>query len=330
MLRQWEARAAPCSSRSSRLVDRRHAVHFRTLVFSVCSFLLGVTLFPSGTHVKSSVSGALPTRSDNRESDRQAIRDHLEKIFRAYVNKDLATIRATHAHNWTGFTLGARSIIHDLDEYMRDAERATKNPLLITDYKLSDIDFVFYGDVALVPYVADVVAGSDLPGKFRSLDVYAKIDNQWIQVGSNINLHPETQEDQRQQPASLSAAQRQDLLAAREAIWRACFRNDRALLEKTFPAETIAINADSEQWSDRAGVLASTAQFVEAGGKLRRLGFPRTEIQLYGDVAILYSNYLYETETRGKTSIQSGRATEVFVRRKGTWVNSGWHLDSGK
>ena len=308
-------------------------MNFRTLVFSVCSFLLGAALFPAAAPVKSSVSNSVfPASSDDRESDRQAIRNHLEKIFRAYVDKDLATIRATHAQNWTGFTLGARSIIHGLDEYIRDAEEATKNPLLIANYKLSDIDFVFYGDVALVPYVADVTAGSTLrlPGKFRSLDVYARIDGNWIQVGSNIDLHPETLEDQRQQPGLLTAAQRRDLLAAREAIWRACFTNDRPLLEKVFPAETIAINAETEQWDNRAGVLASTAQFVQAGGKLLRLEFPRTEIQLYGDVAILYSNYLYEIETKGKTSIQSGRATEVFVRRKGAWINPGWHLDSGK
>lgn len=308
-------------------------MNFRTLVFSVCSFLLGVALFPAAAPVTGSASNNIfLSRPENRDADREAIRDHLDTIFRAYVNKDLATIRATHAQNWTGFTLGARSIIHGLDEYMRDAEGATKNPLLIAGYKLSDIDFIFYGDVALVPYVADVIAGSTLrlPGKFRSLDVYAKIDGKWIQVGSNIDLHPETLEDQRQQPTRLAPAQRQDLLAAREATWRAYFSNDRALLEKIIPAETIAINPDVDKWDNRADVLASAAQFAQAGGKLVRLEFPRTEVQMYGDVAILYSTYAYELELQGKTSEQAGRATEIFVRRKGIWVNSGWHLDSGK
>lgn len=308
-------------------------MNFRTFVFSLVSFGLGVLLFGLTTPVASVTSRDAPlVTDDSRASDREAIRAHLDTIFRAYVNKDLATIRATHGEKWTGFTIGARSIIHGLDEYMRDAEAATRSQLLIADYKLSDIDIIFYGDVALVPYVADVIVGSKLhlPGKFRSLDVYAKIDGKWIQVGSNIDLHPDTLEDQRQQPAQLAPAQRGDLLARREAFWRAYFTNDRALMEKAFPAEMIAINADSNQWDTKASVLASSAQFAQAGGKLVKLEFPRTEVQLYGDVAILYSTYAYELEIQGKTVTQSGRATETFVRRKGAWVNSGWHLDSGK
>jgi hypothetical protein len=192
---------------------------FRTLAISFFSFALGVALFAAATPVTTvDVSNDASTiTSDNRTADREAIRAHLDTIFRAYINKDLSTIRMTHWENWTGFTIGARSIIRGIDEYMQDAERATRNPLLIADYKLSDIDFRFYGDVALVPYVADVVAGSNLrlPGKFRSLDVYAKIDGKWNQVGSNIDLHPETLEAQRQQPRTLSSAERQELLGVR-------------------------------------------------------------------------------------------------------------------
>ena len=64
------------------------------------------------------------------------------------------------------------------------------------------------------------------------------------------------------------------------------------------------------------------------GGKLIRLEFPRTEIQRFGDVVIIWSKYLVETETNGKRSLTSGRVTEVFVRRHGQWTNPGWHTDS--
>jgi len=37
-----------------------------------------------------------------------------------------------------------------------------------------------------------------------------------------------------------------------------------------------------------------------------------------------------ETEENGKRSVNSGRATEIFVRRNGEWVNPGWHTDSFK
>jgi hypothetical protein len=171
------------------------------LVFSF--FLSGYSIsqtVPSDSHVTTVVGEA------DRAADRQAIREHIESIFRAYVNKDLTTIRATHGVNWIGFTIGARSIIHGIDQYMQSAEEAIGNPLLIIDYKISDIDYVFYGNVALVPYIAEVTVGNEarIPGKFRSLDVYARIDGKWIQVGSNIYLHPDTVEAQRKQSISPS------------------------------------------------------------------------------------------------------------------------------
>ena len=120
------------------------------------------------------------------------------------------------------------------------------------------------------------------------------------------------------------------LLDAREAVWRAYFANDRAALEKLIPEETIAINAGDNTWENRKAILDGAERFAKSGGKLVRLEFPKTEIQVYGYTAVVYSNYLYELETAGKRYQQTGRATEVFVLRKGQWVNPGWHMDSGK
>ena len=72
------------------------------------------------------------------------------------------------------------------------------------------------------------------------------------------------------------------------------------------------------------------AQFAKRGGKLVKLEFPKTEIQVYGATAVVYSNYSYELETGGQHLNQSGRVTEVFVNRKGQWVNPGWHMNSRK
>jgi len=131
-------------------------------------------------------------------------------------------------------------------------------------------------------------------------------------------------------PQSVTTTQRQELLAAREAVWRAWFAGDLRQLEAVIPDETIAVNAGEEAWLKRAQVLASAKGFVEGGGKLVRLEFPHTEIQLYGEVAILYSRYVLEMENKGQRETQSGRGTEIFVRRNGRWLNSGWHLDSGR
>jgi hypothetical protein len=96
------------------------------------------------------------------------------------------------------------------------------------------------------------------------------------------------------------------------------------------PEETIAIDNGSEGWSDRAAVLAGAKRFADSGGKLVRLEFPKTEIQVYGNTVIIYTTYLYETEVNGNRSTASGRATEMFVRRGDELVNVGWHMDSGK
>jgi hypothetical protein len=90
------------------------------------------------------------------------------------------------------------------------------------------------------------------------------------------------------------------------------------------------ISAGETQWKHQAEVLQSAADFQAQGGKLIRLAFPRTEIQRFGEVAILYSAYLVETEMKGKHSVSSGRATEVFVLHHGHWTNPGWHTDAEK
>jgi ketosteroid isomerase-like protein len=127
-----------------------------------------------------------------------------------------------------------------------------------------------------------------------------------------------------------NADQGSDLLKVREAVWRSWFANDAKTLRELVPPETIVISAGEKAWKHQAAVLQSAAEFRAQGGKLIRLEFPRTEIQQFGEVAILYSEYRVETEMHGKRSVSSGRATEVFVRQNGQWTNPGWHTDAEK
>jgi ketosteroid isomerase-like protein len=120
------------------------------------------------------------------------------------------------------------------------------------------------------------------------------------------------------------------LLTVREAVWRSWFANDVRTLRQLVPPGTIVISAGEPQWKHQTEVLQSAVQFQADGGKLVRLEFPRTEIQRFGDVAILYSEYTVETEMKGKRSVSSGRATEVFVLHDGQWTNPGWHTDAEK
>lgn len=133
-------------------------------------------------------------------------------------------------------------------------------------------------------------------------------------------------------PANV-AAQKQDdaeLLHARETAWRAWFAGDTNTLKDLVPPETIVMSGGEEQWKHQADVLRSSADFHAKGGKLIHLEFPRTEIQHFGNVAIIWSSYSLEIDVDGKRSPDSGRVTEIFVRRDGHWTNPGWHTDAGK
>jgi hypothetical protein len=128
---------------------------------------------------------------------------------------------------------------------------------------------------------------------------------------------------------SLSAQEPKDqtLLQTREAVWRTWFAGDIKTLETLVPAGTIVISAGEKDWKHQAEVLATSAAFHKDGGKLLHLEFPRTEIQHFGDVAILWSSYVVETEIAGKRSTSAGRVTEVFHWQDGHWTNPGWHTD---
>lgn len=136
-----------------------------------------------------------------------------------------------------------------------------------------------------------------------------------LAVHAASNLSAQTQNDEQ-------------LLRVRESVWRTWFAGDLKALEALVPPDTIVISAGEKQWKGRKEVLQSSSDFHAAGGKLVRLEFPRTQIQHFGNVAILWSEYLVETETGSKHSLSKGRVTEVFLFRDGHWQNPGWHTDS--
>jgi ketosteroid isomerase-like protein len=275
--------------------------------------------------------GAAP--QDDRKADRDAIRAHIDSIFQAFIDKDAAKLRATHHQNWLGYLEGSTTMIRGVDGYMDWSYVDPKSPYGMKSYKMREFDMIFKGDAAFVCFVADVESNTPNGLSRRALrisDFYTKQDGQWIQTGSDTALHAESADEQNQVPRTLSDQAKKRLLAAREAVWRAYFSNDRAALEKLIPEETLTIEAGDNTWGNRNAVLEGAARFKKSGGKLIKLEFPKTEIQVYGFTAVVYSTYSYELEIGGQRSQQTGRVTEVFVQRKGQWINPGWHMDSGK
>lgn len=270
---------------------------------------------------------------DDRAADREAIRAHIDSIFQAFIKKDAAALRATHAENWLGYLEGSRTMIKGVAGYMEWNDVDPKSPYGMKSYKMREFDMIFKGDAAFVCFVADVESVTPNGPYHRALrisDFYTKQDGKWIQSGSDTALHQESMEEQLAARQPIGDQIKARLIEAREAVWRAYFAGDRVTLERLIPEETIAIEAGHNNWSNRKTILEGSAEFAKSGCKLLKLEFPKTEIQVYGLTAVVYSNYVYELEAGGQRINQSGRVTEVFVLRKGQWVNPGWHMDSGK
>ena len=275
--------------------------------------------------------GAAP--QDDRAADREAIRAHIDRIFQAFIKKDVAELRATHERNWLGYLEGSRTMIHGVDGYMNNNYVDPASPYGMKGYKMREFDMIFKGDAAFVCFTAEVEANTpNGPAKrtLRIADFYTKQNGQWIQTGNDTELHPESVAEQYQTLRTLPEEGKKRLLGAREAVWRAYFAGDRETLSKLVPDETLTIEPGGDKFGNRTAVLEGSARFAKSGGKLVRLEFPTTEIQCYGYTAVVYSTYLYELEVNGQRSQQSGRVTEFFVNRNGQWVNPGWHMDSGK
>jgi hypothetical protein len=276
-----------------------------------------------------------------RAADAAAIRAHIESIFQAFIDGDEQKIFATHSEDWRGFLEGSRTPIKGIDEYMRangidwpkpaNAEKPGPYFPNGTTYRVSDFDVQFYSpELAVASFFGEFVREGLTLRRFRIMDVYAKRKGSWIQVASHTVIDPEWRAEQTSRPMTIGPGIRDRILAAREKVWRAWFANDRTTLEKLIPEEVIAIDSSGEGWSNRAAVFAGAQRFAESGGKLVRLEFPKTEIQVYGNTVLVYTTYVYETDVKGQRSTVSGRATEMFVRRGDELVNVGWHMDSGK
>jgi ketosteroid isomerase-like protein len=277
----------------------------------------------------------------DRSADAAAIRAHIESIFQAFIDGDEQKIFATHSEDWRGFLEGYHKSIKGIDEYMRangidwpkPANAPKPGPYFPagTTYKMSDFDVQFYGsELAVATFVGEFVREGVTLRRLRIMDVYAKRKGGWIQVASHTVVDPNWRTEQMSKPVAIGPGMRDRILLAREKVWRAWFANDRATLERLIPEEVIAMGDSGEGWSNRAAVFESAQRFAESGGKLVRLEFPKTEIQVYGNTVLVYTTYVYETEIKGQRTTSSGRATEMFVRRGDELVNVGWHMDAGK
>ena len=282
--------------------------------------------------------------ADRNEQDRLEILGHIDGIFGAYLRRDREAIRRGHTADWTGFQGPSTKIERGIDDYMVNADRSLE-AFTGTGFEIHDSEVQVHGDVAIVYYVA-TYRYKDQDGKdgtipLRSVDIYRREPDGWNQAGSHITVIPSTgswgEDERASKPAppaahgasGLTDHDNKELLAAREAVWWAWFGNDVETMKRLLPADLVAIDADTEEWAGLEKILQRAEAFHRKGGKLTRLEFPETRIQVIGSAAVLYTKYVIETEVGGQRTTLTGRGTEMFARRNGQWVNTGWHLDAG-
>ena len=276
-------------------------------------------------------ASAQPAAAGNRSADVQAIRTHIESIFQAFIDKDHPKLEQTHGRDWRGFTPWSSRPIRGRNEYMTEATFPPGTPKGqgMVGYRISEFDVVFYGDTAVVSFVADLdlAFGTQKEHqKLTLLDVYHKERQGWIQVASNTSLHPDEHERARAEYRVLDGDERASLMTAREAVWRAWFAGDTDGLGKLVPPELVTVSSFGEDFGTRDSTLNQSRSFASSGAKLTRLVFPRSDIQAYGSTAIIYTTYEMDIASGGKTETQRGSATEVFVWQNGRWINTGWQL----
>ena len=118
-----------------------------------------------------------------------------------------------------------------------------------------------------------------------------------------------------------------EVLAAREAAWRAFFAGDVKTLGDLLPEEFIGVGMNDAPFASRDKTLEDARAFRDNGGRLVRLAFPETRGQRFGDVVVLYGRYEAVIYSDGAERTLRGRLTEMFVKRQGKWLHPGWHLD---
>jgi len=267
----------------------------------------------------------------DRAADTAAIKKQIEDICQAFVDKDRPKLEATHGKDWRGFTPFNDHVIRGLKGYMDEATFPPDTPkgVGMVGYRMHDFDVVYYGDTAVASFVleTDVNRGRGKQvQKLTILDVFHKEPAGWIQVASNTSVHGDEFTRLMSEPRQLGEDEKKTLLTAREAVWRAWFAGDTAQLTKMLPPELITVES-SPDFGTLKSNLDGSRGFASSGGKLARLVFPRTEMQVYGSTAVIYTTYELDLASGGKTDTQRGAATEIFVQQPdGRWVNTGWQL----
>ena len=81
------------------------------------------------------------------------------------------------------------------------------------------------------------------------------------------------------------------------------------------------------RWHARDQIMSSARGFAVSKTRFVDVFFANTQIAPSGHSALVQSNYGVITESNGRRDTTRGRATELFVKQGGTWINPYWQLE---
>lgn len=124
-------------------------------------------------------------------------------------------------------------------------------------------------------------------------------------------------------PAAAQTAARPpaQLLADREAVWRAYFEGDSARLTELLPERMNGMDG-----KHRADIIRDARAFAAGGGQFIGITFEDRDYYERGDVAITWARYRVRLRNTQGPFEMNGVAIELFERRDGRWINPSWHL----
>ncbi|HPR63113.1 MAG TPA: nuclear transport factor 2 family protein [Thermoanaerobaculia bacterium] len=134
------------------------------------------------------------TDQKKSESDKRAIFDHIDSIFRAFADKDKEALIQTHMENWQGFTVRSRTVVRDRVQYLEEIGNFLEHQHWLS-YEILEEQTTFHGDTAIVTYIA-AITGEDshhapFESKLRIMDIYVKTSGKWNLAASSVSLHPD-------------------------------------------------------------------------------------------------------------------------------------------
>ena len=268
----------------------------------------------------------------DRAKDAALIRAEIERICQAFVDKDRATLTATHGKDWRGFTPGSDHVIRGLDGYMNEATfepgrqrvkgwSATDSPTSTSSFTATRRSRLSYS--TSMPCTATDKGGQKLDDPRRVSQGAERLDPGRVEHVAASG---------RNGAADVTARGSWEMGSARH-----CSPLAKRCGARGSPAtRTRSRSSLPPNWSRSIRLRYVRHAHVEPRGlpRLRRLrrqaDAPRLSqhrvpgVRQHGDPLHDLRDGSRIAAARRRT--ERGIATEVFVKQNGQWLNTGWQL----